>query len=303
MGRRRRHSGDAVDGVILIDKPIGPTSHDVVQRVRRALNAQKAGHTGTLDPMATGLLEVCLGRATRLVPFLTADDKRYEATLKLGVGTDTLDAEGEVLRTNSAQELASVDQAALEGALEGFRGEIQQRPPMYSAIKVDGKPLHERARAGEVVEVPLRTVVVHAFDLHDFASPLAQISAHVSKGTYIRTLAADLAGAVGLEGHLVALRRTAIAQRTVEQAIRLEDLEADSAPLGHVIGLADAVAHLPTVVLDEAGIINVRCGRAFAVAPEFCGRIRILDSAGALVAIAQVDAEGAGRVERGFPAA
>lgn len=303
MGRRRaRRAGRTLDAVLLVDKPLGPTSFDVVQRVRRALDVDKAGHTGTLDPLATGLLVICLGQATRLVPYLTDRDKRYDATVLLGVATDTLDAEGAVVRRDPEAQVAAIDAARFAAALDGFRGPITQTPPMYSAIKIDGKPLHERARAGEVIDVPARDVTIHALTAGAARPPEFDLSVHCSKGTYVRTLAADVAGALGLGGHLTALRRTAIGALSVDDALSLDAIEADpDAAAARAVSMVDALDWMPTIHLDAPSEAVVRNGQRLRRADADAPLIRALDAGGGLVAILEPDGAGALRVVRGFP--
>ena len=207
MGRRRR--GPSWDGVLVVDKPAGPTSHDVVQQVRRAAGQHRVGHTGTLDPGATGVLVCCLGRAAKLVRFLQAGQKTYAARMVLGVTTDTLDADGTVVDERDA---AHVDEHALCEALTRFQGTQQQVPPMVSAVKVGGRRLHEAARAGEEVEREPRTVVVHDLVLESFTPgthPEATFLVTCSAGTYVRTLAHDVGRELGVGGSLRGLRRLA----------------------------------------------------------------------------------------------
>jgi len=286
--------------VVLIDKPSGPTSFDVVRRVRRALGVNKAGHTGTLDPLATGLLPVCLGHATRLATFLTADDKRYEATLRLGVLTDTLDTEGEITRIDDDEAVAAVDAGTLEAALAQFRGPITQRAPIYSAIKVDGRRLHERARAGEAVEAPLREVCVHALELRSFDPPHVAFDVHTSKGTYVRSLARDIGEALGLGAHVTALRRTHVGALSIDDSVGLCALEAEPTVL-RLLSPAEAMAHLPAVILDAEALADVRHGRRRAFPGVPAGLARALDAAGRLVAIVEAAGDEPGRVVRGFP--
>jgi tRNA pseudouridine55 synthase len=223
MGRRR--GGPSWDGVLVVDKPAGPTSHDVVQRVRRAAGQHRVGHTGTLDPAATGVLVCCLGRAARLVRFLQAGEKTYAARLVLGVTTDTLDAEGEVLERRSA---AHVDERALCEALTAFQGPIEQVPPMVSAVKVGGRRLHEAARAGEHVEREARSVTVHDLVLESFTPgehPEATFLVTCSAGTYVRTLAADVGDALGVGASLTALRRVANGPFVASEAHDLDAID------------------------------------------------------------------------------
>lgn len=299
MGRRRSRP-DTVHGVVLVDKPVGPTSFDVVRRVRQALGVNKAGHTGTLDPLASGLLPVCLGQGTRLATFLTADDKRYVATLRLGVLTDTLDGEGAVTRTDPEEAVHAVRPDALEAAVARWRGVIAQQVPIYSAIKVDGERLHAKARAGEDVEAPVREVTVHALEVLSFEAPHVTFEVHASKGTYVRSLARDIGAALGLGAHLTALRRTAVGALSVDQATPLEAIEADPTAAA-LLSPADAMNHLPTVVLDPAAEEDVRQGRRrpFPTVPP--GLCRGLDTSGRLVAILEAAGTEPGRVVRGFP--
>jgi tRNA pseudouridine55 synthase len=209
-----------LDGVLLLDKPVGLSSNDALIRAKRLYLAKKAGHTGTLDPLASGLLPLCFGEATKFSQDLLEADKTYEATMRLGVRTTTGDAEGEAMETRDV----ACDQAAVEQALSQFRGEIVQVPPMYSALKREGKPLYEYARAGLVVEREGRNVTIHALDL--LACALPDVTFHVtcSKGTYVRTLSEDIGEALGCGAHLVALRRTGVGVLTLEHAVTLDAL-------------------------------------------------------------------------------
>jgi tRNA pseudouridine55 synthase len=263
----------------------------------------KAGHTGTLDPMATGLLVICLGRATRLVQYLTARDKTYTATVQLGIATDTLDAEGQVIRTDPPVVVDAITAADFDAALPDFRGEIEQVPPMYSAIKVDGRPLHERARAGEVIDVPARTVFIHQLTLDAADPPAFDFTVQASKGTYVRTLAADIAETLGVGGHLTALRRTAIGALPVGDALTLEAIEADpEAAVQRTISMAQAIDWMPIIALNPGGVRHVRQGKRLNAMPSGEGLHRALDPDGQLVAIMQADGAQM-RVVRGFPPA
>jgi tRNA pseudouridine55 synthase len=231
------------DGLLLIDKPGGVTSHDVIDAVRRALGTRKVGHAGTLDPMATGLLVLGVGRATRLLRYLSELPKTYEGTFRLGIETDTLDADGRVV--HEAPVTAGRDQVAR--AMAGLEGDLLQRPPSYSAVKVGGRKLYEAARAGEDLEAPPRPVHVEAFELLGFDGADVDFRTVVSSGTYVRVLAADVGSSLGCGAHLTRLRRTAVGAFRADEATGPED---PGAPLP----LATAVAHLPRVDLgaDEA---------------------------------------------------
>lgn len=243
----------ASEGLLLIDKPSGVTSHDVVDAVRRALGVRKVGHAGTLDPMATGLMLVCVGRATRLLRYLSGLDKTYEGSALLGVETDTLDAQGAVV---SEAEVA-VDEAALRTALEDLTGEIDQIPPAHSAVKVGGRKLYEAARKGERLEVPPRRVRIDAYDLLAFHPPTFDFRVDCGSGTYVRCLVADAGSALGCGAHLTALRRTRIGGFTLSEATSPEEP-------GSPLPLERIVAHLPARALDAVEAEAVSHGRPLA---------------------------------------
>ena len=215
---------DAVSGVLLLDKPSGPSSNTVLQRAKRLLGAARAGHTGTLDPLASGLLVIALGEATKFSSGLLEADKRYRARMKLGVRTSTGDAEGEVLSRSGV----SVTQGRLRTVLERFRGEIEQVPPMYAAIKHAGRPLYAYARRGESVARAPRRVAIRRLELESLEGDTASLLVECSKGTYVRTLAEDIGEELGCGAHLAALERLAVGWFKLEQAIKLEALEAMS---------------------------------------------------------------------------
>lgn len=238
------------DGLLLIDKPGGITSHDAVAAVRRALGTKKVGHAGTLDPMATGLLVIGVGRATRLLRFLGDLPKTYEGTFRLGVRTDTLDAEGEVVEevpvTASPRDVA--------GAMTALVGDSLQTPPAYSAVKVAGTKLYEAARRGETLTAAPRPVHVDTFELMDAALPDVSFRVVCGGGTYVRVLAADVGDALGCGAHLIRLRRTAIGAFSVDRATPPEEP-------GVPLALAEAVAHLPRIVLDPEEAVAASHGR------------------------------------------
>jgi tRNA pseudouridine55 synthase len=240
--------------VLLLDKPLGLSSNNALQKCKWLLRAEKAGHTGTLDPLATGVLPLCFGAATKFSQLQLDADKTYEATVRLGVRTATGDAEGEVIETRP---VPAIDAGALERVREQFTGPQRQVPPMHSALKKDGKALYEYARAGEEVEREAREIVVHALSLELTAPDSLQLRATVSKGTYIRTLGEDIAQALGCGGHLTMLRRTATGQYGVAQCVTLEALEASSeeerlARLLPVSSLLEGHTHV-TLDADNAG--------------------------------------------------
>ena len=220
QNQRPRVPRRVLDGVLLLDKPLGLTSNDALMSAKRLYLAKKAGHTGTLDPLASGLLPLCFGEATKFSQDLLDADKTYEATMRLGVRTSTGDAEGEVLETAAVQ----VESADVEAACRRFVGEIVQVPPMYSALKRDGKPLYEYARAGQTVEREGRAVTIRSLDVIACALPDVTFRVTCSKGTYVRTLAEDIGTALGCGAHLVALRRTGVGALTLEHAVTLDAL-------------------------------------------------------------------------------
>lgn len=272
-----------MDGVLVVDKPKGPTSHDVVQQVRAALKVKKAGHTGTLDPMATGVLPICLGLATRVAQFITEGDKSYEAVLRLGQTTDTLDAQGKVVQQRPVPPL---DRALLEAALDRFRGTFAQTPPMYSAVKVGGKRLYELARAGEEVQRAAREVTVRALELRDFSATEVRLVVTATKGFFVRSLAFDLGEALGCGAHLAALRRTASGHFTLAQAVPLAEV-AEKGP-ARLIAVADALVEIPLVRVDAVEAARVRHGGVVEVAhPD--ALVRVLGPGDELLALADVE--------------
>jgi tRNA pseudouridine55 synthase len=263
--------------VLLVAKPVGPTSHDMVDIVRRSLGTRRVGHTGTLDPFAEGLLVMVVGRATRLVPFAAAWTKSYEGRLRLGATTDTDDATGQVLE----QRPVAVDRAGLERTLVGFRGTLRQRPPAYSAVKVAGERAYRRARRGEAVEPAERDVEIAVLEVTAFAPPDVEFRATVSAGTYLRSLARDIGAALGCGGHLVALRRTTVGP------FRLEDAVAPAAA-----GLADLlppgvlVRHLERRDVDAVEREAVVHGRWIAAAADATASPVAMFAGETLVAVA-----------------
>lgn len=265
-----KRSWQRVDGVLLLDKPSGMTSNSALQAARRLFSAAKAGHTGTLDPLATGLLPLCFGEATKFSSDLLEADKTYEADVLFGITTDTGDAEGEVLVTLPV-EFSRVD---LEASLQRFRGPISQIPPMYSALKRDGKPLYELARQGIEVERAARDVVIHELLLLEHDGDRCRLRVRCSKGTYIRTLAEDIGAALACGAHLTALRRTAVGSLHVDDALTLDQLNAlADAERSACLQAPDALLQkLPAVHLDELAAGRFCHGNpvSAAVAPGRC---------------------------------
>lgn len=248
-------SKPAMTGVLLVDKPKGMTSHDVVGAVRRIFGQREVGHTGTLDPLATGLMVLALGRATRIARFIEAADKRYDGTVVLGRATATFDGEGEVTEERSIE---GIDAEKIRAALRGLEGTIVQRVPAYSAVKVDGERLYARARRGETVEPPEREVTIFSLAMKSFDTPELAIETHVSKGTYIRTLAVQIGAALGVPAHLGALRRTSVGAHRIESARTLDRLQGTADEL---VRMEDALAHLASIRLDGRLAGDVGHGR------------------------------------------
>jgi len=271
-------------GVLVIDKPAGWTSHDVVAHLRRLTGERHVGHAGTLDPAATGVLVVCLGNATRLVEYLAELTKRYVALIRFGVETDTWDSEGQVVEEHDTTGL-SLD--GVSSLLMQFQGDIDQVPPMYSALKRDGTPLYTLARRGETVERSPRRVTIHSLAVRRWTSPDLELEVVCSKGTYIRSLAHDLGRAAGTGAYLASLRRTAVGQFTLERARTLEQLAEGECWRQSLIPLSEAVTHLPSLVLDATTESRIRQGRAVPLsAPaDACGPLRALTPDGQLIAI------------------
>jgi len=302
-------------GILLVDKASGPTSHDVVARARRALATREVGHAGTLDPLATGVLVLGVGEGLKALRYLTLDDKRYEATLQLGVETDTLDSAGRPVAHAPVPpelELADVARVAAE-----FVGERDQTPPAFSALKSEGVPHHVRARRGEAVEPAPRRVVLHALEVRALAAGTIEIALHCGTGFYVRSLARDLARALGSVGHITALRRTqsgayrsvdAVAQSTLEAGAR-GDADARAQLAAAMLPIGRALAHVPALTLDDAGVAHARHGRPIPPQHVVAGStdalapgtepVLLLAADGTPVALARAEADGL-RVVRGF---
>lgn len=268
---------DLVDGVLLLDKPVGFSSNDALIKAKRVLNAKKAGHTGTLDPFATGLLPLCFGEATKFSQDLLEADKTYETVVHLGQTTDTGDTEGEVIDTRDV----NVTLEQIHAVLAQFRGPIAQVPPMYSALKRDGKPLYEYARAGITLEREARNVIIHKLELVAYEAPMLTLSVTCSKGTYIRVLGQDIGEALGCGAHLNALRRTEVGPLTMENMITLDALIAHPEPLSLLAPVDALLASFPAVHLNAELAKRFLNGQRLALGkepvtvPSAEGRVRV----------------------------
>jgi tRNA pseudouridine55 synthase len=279
-----------VHGILLIDKPEGLTSFDVVRQVKRIFSTRKVGHAGTLDPLATGVLMVAVGEATKILQFLLVDDKGYRATLKLGETTDTLDALGRVLieRPVPPLDIDSVDRFCA-----AFRGTIEQQPPMYSALKRDGVPLYKLARQGIEVERKSRLIFIERLAVVAVDLPFVTIEVDCSKGTYIRSLVHDLGIAMGCGAHLTALRRLRSGRFSVDQCCRLDDLKQSDHPADALLSFSETLADFPAVELDEPALKTLMFGvppqksQCLSKQPLADGeRVRLVDQENRLVAVA-----------------
>jgi len=276
-GRPAKKPRDLVNGVLLLDKPVGFSSNDALIKAKRVLNAKKAGHTGTLDPFATGLLPLCFGEATKFSQDLLESDKTYLATVHLGITTTTGDTEGEVVETKPVD--VTLDQ--IEAALARYRGPILQTPPMYSALKRDGKALYEYAREGIVLEREARPVTIHALTLVAYEAPFLKIAVTCSKGTYVRVLGEDIGAALGCGAHLNALRRTEVGPLTIDGMITLDDLLAHPDPLSLLQPVDALLSSFPALELTPELARRFLQGQRLAlgkediVVPEQQGRVRI----------------------------
>ena len=268
---------DLVDGVLLLDKPVGLSSNDALIKAKRVMNAKKAGHTGTLDPFATGLLPLCFGEATKFSQDLLEADKTYEATVHLGIMTNTGDTEGEAIETLPVD----VTLAQIEAALARFRGPILQVPPMYSALKRDGKALYEYAREGITLEREARPVTIHALELIGYQAPMLKIRVTCSKGTYVRVLGEDIGAALGCGAHLNALRRIQVGALTLDGMITLEALQAHAEPLSLLAPVDALLSTFPAAELTAElakRFLNgqrLALGKEAVAVPAELGRVRV----------------------------
>lgn len=278
-----------VSGVLVVDKPIGLTSHDVVQIIRRGTGIRRAGHTGTLDPRASGVLVVLIGPAVRLSEYVSASDKRYQATIRLGSSTDTYDSDGRFVGPTIP---VNITEEEFNEVLQTFVGEMEQVPPPYSAVKVGGRKAYERAREGEEVELAPRIVNVYSLEVLEWEPPEVVIDVHCSSGTYVRSLANDLGKALGTGAHLVGLRRTRSGRFTLRDAVPLRRLQ-EAFDAGnwyrYLIPAAEALADWPAIELDPDQVELVRHGHRLPVVDGRKGWARAISQQGDLVALLYVD--------------
>ena len=279
-----------MDGILNIYKPSGMTSHDVVERVRKIMKERRVGHTGTLDPLATGVLVLCIGKATRIAQYLEAGEKEYRAVMRLGITTDTLDAEGSVLETKS---YVKPGQDEVLDAMKGFTGRIMQQPPAYSALKISGVPSYKLAREGRAIPHKLRSVDIFTIDLVSYEDPVIALFVRCSKGVYIRTLCADLGSKLGMGAHLTELERTRSGNFTAKNAIGFDQLMtivSEGAVESVLTPIDEALNGFPLVSVSDSDAMRVlhgnmiACERALA---DTIGIVRLHNPAGKLLALAQ----------------
>jgi tRNA pseudouridine55 synthase len=306
MGRRNRKGRD-ITGIVVIDKPSGHSSNHVLQQVKRLFDAKKAGHTGSLDPLASGVLPICLGEATKLSGYLLDADKQYAVTCKLGITTDSGDADGEVI---AEQPIPDFDEAGLQTIINSFIGEQDQVPPMFSALKYQGQPLYKLARQGIEVERKSRRIRIYEIELLDCSYDSFTLSVRCSKGTYIRTLVEDISHKLGTGGHVTMLRRTAVAGYTLEDAVSLEQLAerretGDLAVLDKLLEAAEnALPDWPVVNLDEAASKTLSFGQSIQVEQDFeCANVRLFDQNEKFMGLGEMSPDGVIKPKRLFASA
>ena len=289
MSRPRKRGRD-IDGVFLLDKPQGMSSNDIMQKVKRLFQANKAGHTGALDPLATGMLPICLGEATKFSQFLLDADKRYVVTAKLGERTDTSDAEGQLVETRPI----NVETSQILTVLEQFRGDILQVPTMFSALKHNGKPLYEYARAGITVEREARPITIFELNFIEYQAPFLTLDVHCSKGTYIRTLVDDLGEVLGCGAHVTVLRRTEVADYPTEKMMTWDALQAlaEQGDLDqHLLPIDTAVSKLPALKLNAEQSKGIGFGQRvkFANEAKLRGQVRLFSDKNIFLGVALID--------------
>jgi tRNA pseudouridine55 synthase len=281
---------NAISGVLVVDKPVGMTSHDVVQAIRNGTGIRRAGHTGTLDPRASGVLVILVGPAVRLSEYVSASDKRYQAVIRLGASTDTYDADGRFTQQSNAP--INVTEQQFEETLKQFIGEIEQTPPPYSAVKVQGRRAYDMARQGEEVDLAPRKINVHHLEVLEWAPPEVVVDVHCSSGTYVRSLANDMGNALGCGAYLIGLRRTKSGRFSLRDATPLRKLQ-EAFQAGkwyqYLIPAAEALGDWPAIELDPDQVEAIKHGHRIPAAEDAVGKVRGVSMAGELVALLELD--------------
>lgn len=293
--RQYRRPKRDVHGIILLDKPSGITSNQALNKVKYALQAKKAGHTGSLDPLASGLLPLCFGEATKVSQYLLESDKTYDVVAQLGVKTDSADSDGDVIETSEVPELT---QEQVLSVLESFLGDGEQIPPMYSALKKDGKRLYELARQGKTVERPPRAIHISRLELLEMTADTLKMRATVSKGTYIRSLVEDVAEALGTIAHVTYLRRIGVYPLLESQMITIEEFEALEDKDSALFGIDDVMTHWETIVVSDEQVADLRQGRVVSVSKEAHDKLLVKDEVGNLVALGEIHVNNELKVKR-----
>ncbi len=298
---RRNPKGREINGIVLLDKDTGLSSNAALQKVKRLFFAKKAGHTGALDPLASGILPICLGQATKVAQFLLDDDKRYFVRGKLGEMTDTLDSEGEIVKTQTFKHL---NEAKIIDAAMSFQGDILQVPPMYSALKKDGQPLYKLARQGIDVERPPRPITIHNIDFISYEQGIVTLEVSCSKGTYIRSLIQDIGDKLGCGAHVIELRRTGFTHIDITQTIKFSDLE--SLATGNyqlldekIFSTEDMLPDIESIYLDEQQAIDIKYGRSINKPCQF-KVVKLFDNSKQFLGIGESDEEGGIKPKRLF---
>ncbi len=301
---RRNKKGRDITGIIVVDKPSGHSSNHILQQVRRLFDAKKAGHTGSLDPLASGVLPICLGEATKLSGYLLEADKEYQVTCHLGITTDSGDADGEVI---AEQAVPDFDETRLNTILQSFIGEQDQVPPMFSALKYQGQPLYKLARQGIEVERQSRRIRIYAISLLDFSKDSFTLSVRCSKGTYIRTLVEDISHQLGTGGHVTMLRRTGVAGYTLQDTVTLEQLstrreQGDLPALDEQLEAAEnALPEWPAICLDETASKTISYGQSILVEQDFeCANVRLFDQNEKFMGLGEMSPDGVIKPKRLF---
>lgn len=303
MGRRNKKGRD-ITGIVIIDKPTGHSSNHILQQVKRLFDANKAGHTGSLDPLASGVLPVCLGEATKISGYLLDADKQYEVTCQLGITTDSGDSDGQIIDELPIPEF---DRTSLFGVIKQFIGEQEQVPPMFSALKHQGQPLYKLARQGIEIERKSRGITIYAIEILHTDTSTFTLSVRCSKGTYIRTLVEDISHALGTGGHVVMLKRTSVAGYPLSEAISLETLqkereEASAQQLDKYLQKPeDALSDWPKITLTESATRSMRYGQAVTVDDVFeCANIRLFDDDNVFMGLGEMSPDGVVTAKRLF---
>ena len=288
MGRNRKRKGLPINGMLLLDKPTGCSSNQALQRAKAMLNAQKAGHTGSLDPIATGLLPLCFGETTKISSLFLNADKTYDVCIQLGQTTETGDCEGRVLD----QKEVDIDADKIERVLENYRGNFDQTPPMYSALKQNGQPLYKLARKGIVVEREPRPVTVYSLTLLDWQNEFLQLEVSCSRGFYIRTLAEEIGEDLGCGGHVHTLRRTRVGEFSIDHTITLDQLEAIASPEGRqqvLLATDQGLAHLPEIRIPENLARYLKLGQSVKPATtQQVGLVRLYSDSSGFIGLGEV---------------